>query len=102
MLLESEKAAQGSELERAIGMTKSKGRFPHSGFGGIQGGASGKESTCQCSRDVRDARDAGWIPGLRRSPGGGYDNPLQYSCLVNPTEDPGGLQTMGLQRVRQV
>jgi len=25
------------------------------------------------------------------SPGGGNDNPLQYSCLENPTEKPGGL-----------
>ena len=25
-----------------------------------------------------------WIPGLGRSPGGGHDNPLQYSCLENP------------------
>ena len=24
------------------------------------------------------------IPGLGRSPGGGYGNPLQYSCLENP------------------
>ena len=24
--------------------------------------------------------DAGLIPGLRRSPGGGNGNPLQYSC----------------------
>ena len=24
------------------------------------------------------------IPGLGRSPGGGHDNPLQYSCLENP------------------
>ena len=23
------------------------------------------------------------IPGLGRSPGGGHDNPLQYSCLEN-------------------
>ena len=28
-----------------------------------------------------DVRDAGSIPGLERSPGGGHDNPLQYSCL---------------------
>jgi len=28
--------------------------------------------------------DLGLIPGLGRSPGGGYDNPLQYSCLENP------------------
>ena len=24
------------------------------------------------------------MPELRRSPGGGHGNPLQYSCLVNP------------------
>ena len=29
-------------------------------------------------------RDAGSIPGLGRSPGGGHGNPLQYSCLENP------------------
>ena len=28
--------------------------------------------------------DLGWIPGLGRSPGGGHDNLLQYSCLENP------------------
>ena len=31
-----------------------------------------------------EARDGGSIPGLRRSPGGGNGNPLQYSCLENP------------------
>ena len=31
-----------------------------------------------------DLRDAGSIPGLGRSPGGGHSNPLQYSCLENP------------------
>ena len=30
-----------------------------------------------------NAGDAGLIPGLERSPGGGNDNPLQYSCLGN-------------------
>ena len=29
------------------------------------------------------AGDAGSIPGLGRSPGGGHGNPLQYSCLGN-------------------
>ena len=48
-----------------------------------------------------DVRDAGSIPRLGRSPGGGNSNPLQYSCLKTPwTEEPGGLQSMGLQRVR--
>ena len=27
--------------------------------------------------------DVDLIPGLKRSPGGGNDNPLQYSCLEN-------------------
>ena len=31
-----------------------------------------------------DIRDAGSIPWLGRSPGEGYGNPLQYSCLENP------------------
>ena len=30
------------------------------------------------------AGDVGLIPGLERSPGGGHDNPLQYSRLENP------------------
>ena len=30
-----------------------------------------------------DTRDVGLIPVLGRSPGGGHDNPLQYSCLEN-------------------
>ena len=30
-----------------------------------------------------NARDAGSIPGLGRSPGEGNDNPLQYSYLKN-------------------
>ena len=31
-----------------------------------------------------DIRDTGSIPGLGRCPGGGHDNPFQYSCLENP------------------
>ena len=33
-----------------------------------------------------DTRDAGSIPGLGRSPGGGHDTRLQYSCLENPMD----------------
>ena len=56
-----------------------------------------KEST----RNGGDTGDAAPIPGLERSPGGGHDNPLQCSCLETPwREEPGGLQTVGSQRVR--
>ena len=33
-----------------------------------------------------DVRDVCSIPGSGRSPGGGHGNPLQYSCLENPTD----------------
>ena len=62
---------------------------------GFPGGSEGKESAC-------NSGDLGSIPGLGRSPGGGHGNPLQYSCLENLhpwTEEPGGLQSMGSQRV---
>ena len=47
-----------------------------------------------------DRRDVGSIPGSGRSPGEGNGNSLQYSCLEIPwTEEPGGLQSMELQRI---
>ena len=47
-----------------------------------------------------DVRDMGVIPRSGRSPGEGHGNPLQYSCLENPmTEEAGGLQSIGSQRV---
>ena len=36
--------------------------------------------------NVRDAKDVGSILGSGRSPGGGHDNPLQYSYLENLME----------------
>ena len=60
----------------------------------LPGGSDGKESACNTG-------DLGLIPGLGRSSGRGHGNPLQYSCWSIPwTEEPGGLQTMGSQRVR--
>ena len=80
---------------------------------------SGRESTC-------NARDQGSIPGLGKSPGGGHGKPLQYSSLETQvrslgqedpleekmpthssifawripwTEEPGRLQSIGLQRI---
>ena len=47
---------------------------------GFPGGASGEESTCQCRR-LKRRRFNPW-----RFPGGGYGNPLQYSCLENPVD----------------
>ena len=46
-----------------------------------------------------DIRDVGSTPGSGRSPAGGHDNPLQYSCLENPM-DRGAwqVQSSGSQR----
>ena len=55
---------------------------------------SGKES----SRSAGATGDVGSIPGLGRSLGGGKSNPLHYPCLENPTEEPGGLQSLQLER----
>ena len=40
-------------------------------------GSDSKELACNVG-------NLGSVPGLGRSPGGGHDNPLQYSCLENP------------------
>ena len=60
---------------------------------GFPGGASGKESAC-------NAGDASLITGLGRSPGGGYGTSSILAWRIPWTEEPGGLQSMGLQRVR--
>ena len=59
---------------------------------GFPGGSYGKETACS-------AGDLGSISGSGRSPGEGNGNPLQYSCLerISQTEEPGCLQSMGLQ-----
>ena len=36
--------------------------------------------------DAGDKRDMSSIPRLRRLPGGGNGNPLQYSCLGSPMD----------------
>ena len=51
------------------------------------GGSDGKES-------VYNVGDLGSIPGLRRSPGEGNGNSLQYSSLENPMD-------RGVHRVRK-
>ena len=57
------------------------------------GGSDGKESACNVG-------DPGSIPKSGRPPGDGNGNPLQDSCLENSMErEPGGLQSMGLQRI---
>ena len=52
--------------------------------------------------NAEEAGDVGSIPRSGRSTGGGNGNPLQYFAGRIPwTEEPGGLQTMGFQKVKR-
>ena len=51
-------------------------------YTGIPGGASGKQSACQCRRHKR----RGFDPWVRKIPWRRAGNPLQYSCLENPMD----------------
>ena len=54
----------------------------------------------ECTSNTGDVGNAGSIPGAGRSLGGRNGNPFQYSCLKNPwAEEPGRLQSKGLQKV---
>ena len=48
--------------------------------------------------DAGELRNVDSILGPGRFPGGEHGNPLLYFCLENPmTEEPDGLQAIGLQ-----
>ena len=49
---------------------------------GFPGGAAVKNLPANAG----DIRDTGLTTGSGRFPGGGYGNPLQYSCLENPMD----------------
>ena len=60
----------------------------------FSGGPDGKESTCS-------AGDPGLIPGLGRSPGEGHGLHSSILAWRSPwTQEPGELQSVGLQTVR--
>ena len=64
---------------------------------GFPGGASGKEPACQCRLDEREV---GLMPGSGRSPGEGNGKRSSILAWEIPwTEEPGGLQSIGSQRV---
>ena len=69
-------------------------KFDSHPFMGFHGGSDSKETVC-------NAEDLGSISGSGRSPGEGNGNPLSILAWRIPwTEEPGGLQFMGSQRVR--
>ena len=69
------------------------GRKVMTNLDGFPCSSVGKESACS-------AGDPGSFPGLGRSPGEGNGNPLSiFAWKISWTEEPGGLQFKGLQRV---
>ena len=88
--LEKEMATHCSTVAWKIPWTEDPGRLQSMGSQRVRhnwatslhftsGGSASKESACNVA-------DLGLIPGLGRSPGEGNGNPLQYSCLENPTD----------------
>ena len=92
----------GSNPVLIFGMTskkkKKKGKNPHT-YGVCPHGASSpnKDSCCLTASqavlvvnnppaNTGHGGDAGLIPGPRRAPGEGNDNPLQSSCLEGPAD----------------
>ena len=78
------------------------------GLSGFPGGSDGKASVCNAGdlgvlsgkESACSAGDPGSIPGLERSPGQGNGNPVHILAWRIPwTKKPGGLQSMGSQRV---
>ena len=53
---------------------------------GVLGACSSFPGDSDRKESISNMGDPGWISGSGRSPGGGRDNPLQCSCLENPTD----------------
>ena len=80
------RVAMNRAWESELGWLKGNLSFPS--------GSEVKVSAC-------NAGELGSIPGSGRYSGEGNGDPLQYSCLEIPwMEEPGWLQSKGLQRVR--
>ena len=93
-LVKNPPAMQETLLDSWIGkICWRKDRLPTPVFLGFPCGSAGKESAC-------NAWDLDSIPGLGRYPEEGKGNPLCILAWKIPwTEEPGGLQSMGSQRV---
>ena len=64
------------------------------------GKGKGAPLVVQTVESAHSPGDWGSVPGSGRSPGRGNDSRLQYLAWVIPwMGEPGGLQSMGLQRV---
>ena len=79
----------GLLLPKARGRKESLSLSPFITYG-LPWRLRGKDTACNAG----DMRDAGSIPGLGRSAGGGYGNTFQDSCLENPMDRGTGWTTL--------
>ena len=64
---------------------------------GFPGGARGKELACQCGRQEMQGQSLGWEDPLEE---GMATHSSILAWRIPRIEEPGGLQTIALQRVR--
>ena len=86
-----------SETQRILGLNDPLQENPEIHLASPQLGGSGVKNL------PANAGNAVSIPGSGKSPGGGNGSPLHFPLAweISWTEELGGLQFMGLQRVRQ-
>ena len=70
----------------------------HTGSGGFPGDSSGKELACHCKRRKRHGFNP-WVGKIPLEEGMTTHSSI-LAWRIPGTEMPGGLQSMGLQRVR--
>ena len=84
--LEKGMATHSSILAWRIPWTEEPDWLEFRGSLSVRGFAYGSDGIASAS----NAGDPGSVPGSGRSPGEGNGNPLQYSCLENPTDGGAG------------
>ena len=81
--LEKEMATHSSTLTWEIPWTEEPGRLVH---GVAESDTTLQAGISEVKASACSAGDLDSIPVLGRAPGEGNGNPLQYSCLENPTD----------------
>ena len=100
MTWENRRVFRGGEDERKgeLFSKRKMGKIIAMNFANIYGGTGNKEPDCQCRRRERCSFDL-WVRKIpwRRA---WQPNPVFLPGEPLWTEEPGGLQSMGLQRIR--
>ena len=80
---EREKTQDGESVREGVQPLQEQKSENPKGYILMEKGFLGGSGIKDLPANAGDKGDVGLIPGLGRSPGEGYGNPLQYSCLGN-------------------